>query len=86
MRQWERAVRFDQRTGSKVEFVLVEDDQLLDVVYSGTEAPPDTFNDKSQAWPRAAMAKMVSSTQSNCKPSVLPNMRHNSRHSGERVG
>lgn len=38
-----------KRTGSKVEFVLVEDHQLLDVVYSGTEAPPDTFKDKSQA-------------------------------------
>jgi len=38
-----------QRTGSKVEFVLVENDQLLNVVYSGTEAPPDTFKDKSQA-------------------------------------
>src|SRR5271165_4388106 len=38
-----------KRTGSKVELVLVENDQLLNVVYSGTEAPPDTFKDKSQA-------------------------------------
>jgi len=38
-----------KRTGSKVEFVLVENDQLLDVVYSGTEVPPDTFKDNSQA-------------------------------------
>ena len=38
-----------QRTGSKVEFVLVENDQFLNVVYGGTEAPPDTFKDKSQA-------------------------------------
>ncbi len=38
-----------KRTGSRVEFVLVENDQLLDVVYSGTEAPPDTFKDNSQA-------------------------------------
>ncbi len=38
-----------KRTGSKVEFVLVENDQFLNVVYSGTEAPPDTFKDKSQA-------------------------------------
>jgi cytochrome c-type biogenesis protein CcmE len=37
------------RTGTKVEFVLVENDQLLQVVYSGTEAPPDTFKDNSQA-------------------------------------
>jgi len=38
-----------RRTGTKVEFVLVENDQLLPVVYSGTEAPPDTFKDNSQA-------------------------------------
>ena len=38
-----------KRTGSKVEFVMVENDQLLNVVYSGTEAPPDTFKVKSQA-------------------------------------
>jgi len=38
-----------KRTGSKIEFVLVENDQLLHVVYSGTEAPPDTFKDYSQA-------------------------------------
>jgi len=38
-----------KRTGTRVEFVLVENDQLLNVVYSGTEAPPDTFKDNSQA-------------------------------------
>jgi cytochrome c-type biogenesis protein CcmE len=29
--------------------VLVENDQILPVIYSGTEAPPDTFKDNSQA-------------------------------------
>ncbi|HME35645.1 MAG TPA: cytochrome c maturation protein CcmE [Candidatus Sulfotelmatobacter sp.] len=38
-----------KRMGSKVEFVLVENDQVLNVVYSGSEAPPDTFKDDSQA-------------------------------------
>jgi cytochrome c-type biogenesis protein CcmE len=38
-----------KRTGTKVEFTLVENDQILPVVYSGTEAPPDTFKDNSQA-------------------------------------
>jgi cytochrome c-type biogenesis protein CcmE len=38
-----------RRTGTKVEFVLIEQDQTLPVVYSGTEAPPDTFKDNSQA-------------------------------------
>jgi cytochrome c-type biogenesis protein CcmE len=38
-----------KRTGTKVEFVLVEQDLTLPVVYNGTEAPPDTFKDDSQA-------------------------------------
>ena len=38
-----------RRTGARVEFILVEQDQTLPVVYSGTEAPPDTFKDDSQA-------------------------------------
>jgi cytochrome c-type biogenesis protein CcmE len=32
-----------------VQFVLVEQDQNLAVDYTGTEAPPDTFKDDSQA-------------------------------------
>jgi cytochrome c-type biogenesis protein CcmE len=38
-----------KRSGPRVEFVLIEQDQTLPVVYSGTEAPPDTFKDNSQA-------------------------------------
>src|SRR5204862_2106687 len=38
-----------KRTGTRVEFVLIESDQLLPVVYKGAEAPPDTFKDNSQA-------------------------------------
>jgi cytochrome c-type biogenesis protein CcmE len=38
-----------KRTGTHVQFVLVEQDQSLNVDYSGTEAPPDTFKDDSQA-------------------------------------
>jgi len=38
-----------KRSGTDVSFVLVENDQLLSVVYNGTEAPPDTFKDESQA-------------------------------------
>ena len=30
-------------------FVLVENDQTLNVVYNGTEPPPDTFKDNAQA-------------------------------------
>lgn len=38
-----------KRQGTTVEFVLVENEQKLNVVYKGTEAPPDTFKDESQA-------------------------------------
>src|SRR5216683_8276444 len=38
-----------RRAGTRVEFLLVEQDQTLPVVYTGTEAPPDTFKDDSQA-------------------------------------
>jgi cytochrome c-type biogenesis protein CcmE len=38
-----------KRQGTHVEFLLVEQDRTLPVVYSGSEAPPDTFKDKAQA-------------------------------------
>ncbi len=38
-----------KRKGTQVEFVLIEQGESLPVVYSGTEAPPDTFKDDSQA-------------------------------------
>jgi len=38
-----------KRQGTRVEFILKENDNLLPVVYQGTEAPPDTFKDDSQA-------------------------------------
>jgi cytochrome c-type biogenesis protein CcmE len=38
-----------KRRGTHVQFVLIEEDQNLAVDYTGTEAPPDTFKDDSQA-------------------------------------
>ncbi len=38
-----------KRTGERVEFTLKEKENTLPVVYVGTEAPPDTFHDDSQA-------------------------------------
>jgi cytochrome c-type biogenesis protein CcmE len=37
------------RVGTRIDFVLVENDQKLPVVYDGMEAPPDTFKDNSLA-------------------------------------
>jgi cytochrome c-type biogenesis protein CcmE len=38
-----------KRNGTTVEFTLQEEANTLAVVYKGTEAPPDTFKDESQA-------------------------------------
>jgi len=38
-----------KRQGSHVEFQLAEEGHTLPVVYTGTEVPPDTFKDDSQA-------------------------------------
>ena len=38
-----------KRNGTHVQFMLVEEDQKISVDYTGTEAPPDTFKDDSQA-------------------------------------
>jgi cytochrome c-type biogenesis protein CcmE len=38
-----------KRSGTNLNFVLVENDQTLNVIYNGTEPPPDTFKDDAQA-------------------------------------
>jgi len=38
-----------KRSGTRVDFILKEQDLTLPVSYTGTEAPPDTFKDDSQA-------------------------------------
>jgi cytochrome c-type biogenesis protein CcmE len=38
-----------KRSGINMSFVLVENDQVLNVLYTGTEPPPDTFKDNAQA-------------------------------------
>ncbi|MDR3764164.1 MAG: cytochrome c maturation protein CcmE [Acidobacteriota bacterium] len=37
------------RQGTHVQFTLTEQGRTLNVAYSGTEAPPDTFKDNAQA-------------------------------------
>jgi cytochrome c-type biogenesis protein CcmE len=43
------------RQGTHVEFQLNEEGRLLNVEYQGTEAPPDTFKDNSQALAEGTM-------------------------------
>jgi cytochrome c-type biogenesis protein CcmE len=46
-----------RRQGTTVEFVLLENENKLDVIYKGTEAPPDTFKDDSQALVEGSMGR-----------------------------
>ena len=38
-----------KRQGTRLEFQLAEEGRMIPVVYSGSEAPPDTFKDNAQA-------------------------------------
>jgi cytochrome c-type biogenesis protein CcmE len=46
-----------KRQGTTVEFVLLENESKLNVIYKGTEAPPDTFKDDSQALVEGTMGR-----------------------------
>src|SRR5215470_10582425 len=46
-----------KQTGTHADFVLVEDGETLLVSYKGSEPPPDTFKDNSQALAMGDMGK-----------------------------
>jgi cytochrome c-type biogenesis protein CcmE len=46
-----------RRSGTHVDFILVEQDLSLPVSYAGTEPPPDTFKDSSQALAEGSFGK-----------------------------
>lgn len=46
-----------KRQGTHVQFQLNEEGRLLNVEYNGTEAPPDTFKDNSQALAEGTMGR-----------------------------
>jgi len=64
------------RQGTRVEFTLTENDRLLPVVYQGTEAPPDTFKDDSQALAEGTFGKdgvfHASQLQAKCASKYAP--------------
>src|ERR1044071_8832318 len=65
-----------KRSGTQVQFVLVENDQTLNVVYTGTEAPPDTFKDESQALAEGKLGKdgifQAKQLQAKCASKYAP--------------
>ena len=46
-----------KRHGTTVEFQLSENEDQIPVIYKGTEAPPDTFKDNSQALAEGEMGR-----------------------------
>ena len=40
-----------------MEFALKENDQMLTVIYHGSEAPPDTFKDNAQALAEGSLGR-----------------------------
>lgn len=46
-----------KRNGTHVDFILVEQNRTLPVSYAGTEPPPDTFKDDSQALAEGSFGK-----------------------------
>ena len=46
-----------KRSGTHVDFILVEQELTLPVSYAGTEPPPDTFKDNSQALAEGSFGK-----------------------------
>lgn len=68
-----------KRSGTRVEFVLVEQDQRLPVVYTGTEAPPDTFKDDSQALAEGSFGRdgifQAKALQAKCASKYAPQQK-----------
>ncbi|MGC2196714.1 MAG: cytochrome c maturation protein CcmE [Terriglobales bacterium] len=46
-----------KRNGTHVDFILIEQDMSLPVSYAGSEPPPDTFKDNSQALAEGSFGK-----------------------------
>ena len=65
-----------KRQGSHVEFILMENDLKLPVSYNGTEAPPDTFKDDSQALAEGSLGRdgvfQAKQLQAKCASKYAP--------------
>ncbi len=70
-----------KRQGTRVEFQLNEEGRLLPVIYNGTEAPPDTFKDDSQAMAEGTMGRdgvfHAKKLQAKCASKYAPQQQQN---------
>jgi len=65
-----------KRSGTHVDFILVEQDLSLPVRYAGTEPPPDTFKDNSHALAEGSFGKdgvfRAKALQAKCASKYAP--------------
>ena len=65
--------------GTQVEFILIEEDRTLPVDIRGTEAPPDTFKDNSQALAEGSFGRdgvfHAKRLQAKCASKYAPHSR-----------
>ena len=75
-----------KRSGTDVQFVLVENDKILSVIYSSTEPPPDTFKDNSQALAEGRIGRdgvfRANQLQAKCASKYTPQCQNARRQSG----
>jgi len=75
-----------RRTGTNVNFVLVENDEILNVVYNGTEPPPDTFKDNAQALAEGSFGRdgtfYAKQIQAKCASKYAPQQQASANPSG----
>ncbi|HLX75015.1 MAG TPA: cytochrome c maturation protein CcmE [Terriglobales bacterium] len=68
------------RTGLHLEFTLIEQGNKLPVVYTGTEAPPDTFKDNAQALAEGSFGRdgvfHASEIQAKCASKYAPQQQN----------
>ena len=69
-----------KRQGTHMEFMLVEESRTLPVVYSGSEAPPDTFKDNAQALAEGSFGRdgvfHASEIQAKCASKYAPQQQN----------
>ena len=75
-----------RRQGTHVEFNLTEEGQVLPVEYQGTEAPPDTFKDNSQALAEGTFGRdgvfHAQKLQAKCASKYAPQQQQQNSPSG----
>src|SRR5690349_7486141 len=74
-----------KRSGTNMNFVLVENDQVLNVVYNGTEPPPDTFKDNAQALAEGSIGRdnvfYAKQIQAKCASKYAPQQQNTASNS-----